>query len=194
MVTDNEIIDFINNHHSEERICHIKGVVKSALKIAKREGLSVEKVRKAALLHDIAKYLTEEELLDRAGNSSWEIDSCEKSLPCVLHAPVGADIAKKKFKVNDRHILEAIRYHSIGHPRMGKLALIIFVADMIEPNRNFPGVDILRAKAKKALYASVIAVCDHSLKYNIDKKRIVHPNTLLLRNKYIRGKLDAEIN
>ncbi len=183
MIGENEIMDLI----SYKRKKHSIGVAKVAVEMAKRESLSVKKAKIAGLLHDIAKDYSKEELIKRAAQSNWEIDKYEKLLPSLLHAPVGADIAKVKFDISDYDILEAIRYHTVGSPDMGKLSLIIFVADIIEPERNFPGVKKLRLKARENLIDAVIAVCNHTLKYNIDKERIIHPNTLLLRNKYIGG-------
>jgi len=187
MTLENEIINFINKTNSSERRKHSKGVARVAVKMASRESLSPEKARIAALLHDIAKDFSEEELIKMASESDWKIDKYEKLLPSLLHAPVGADIARRKFNISDHDILEAIRYHTVGSPDMGKLALIIFVADIIEPERKFPGVEKLRLKAQEDLIEAVVAVCNCTLRYNINKERIIHPNTLLLRNKYIGG-------
>ena len=70
---------------------------------------------------------------------------------------------------------------------MSKLEKIIFVADVIEPGRNFPGVDLIREKIEKDLDEAVILVCDFTIKYNIDRKRIIHPNTLYTRNSLLKG-------
>ncbi len=187
MVLEEKILLSIKKEISSYRLQHTEGVVKVAERMAAREGIPVEKARIAALLHDIAKDLPEKRLIKLASDSDWEIDEYEKRLPQLLHAPVGADIARRKFNISDYDILEAIRYHTVGSPDMGKLALIIFVADMIEPGRNFSGVDAIRTKARVSLIDSIIAVCNHSLKYNISKDRVIHPNTLLLRNKYLGG-------
>ena len=139
-------------------------------------------------MHDYAKPLPKKEVLKYAKRINVDIDSTEFEIPTVLHAPVGAFLVKQKYDIIDSDIFEAIRYHTIGKPDISKLALIIFVADFIEPNRDFPGVKNLRKISDKYnLSKLTAAVCDQSIKYNINLKKIIHPNTLLLRNEHIGG-------
>lgn len=173
---------------SKYRFKHTIGVAKTAVSIAKKIGIDLQKAELAGLLHDYAKCIDEKKLLEIVNRSDWEIGSIELNLPAVLHAPAGAFLVQNKYGIIDKDILEAIRFHTIGDPEMGKLALIIFVADFIEPNRNYSGVDKLRKIPKKHLDKLIVSVCNKSIEYNIGKNRIIHPNTLLLRNKYLGGK------
>jgi len=182
------IISELENKLSEKRFKHTLGVVETAVRLAKKYGIDTEKARLAALLHDCAKGLKIEELLELAKKSDWEIDEWEYKLKRVLYAPVAAYLAKIKWNIKDREILEAIRYHTLGHPDMGLLAKIIFVADFIEPNRKFKGLDKIRSKAEVDLNKTIISICDYSLTYNIGKKQLIHPNTLYLRNILLGGK------
>ncbi len=178
----------LKNRFSQKRYKHTEGVIKIASELASKNNINVKKAEIAALLHDYAKPLSEKELKNIVEKSHWEIDSIELKLPEVLHAPAGAFLVKSKYDIIDLDILEAIRFHTIGTPKMGKIALIIFAADFIEPNRNYPGVNRLRDIAiNRSLSELIVAVCDQTIKYNIAKDRIIHPNTLLLRNKYIGG-------
>jgi len=70
---------------------------------------------------------------------------------------------------------------------MSLIEKIIFIADVIEPNRDFPGVDLIREKIELNIDKAVILACDFTIKYNIERRRIIHPNTLLTRNTLLKG-------
>lgn len=186
---DNEtnIIEKIKVRFEADKFKHSLGVAEVAGDIAVKEGKSERKAWIAGLLHDYAKGISRDKLINLAQRSNWDVDNTELSLTPVLHAPAGAYLVRKEFGITDKEILEAIRYHTIGKPQMGKLAQIIFVADIIEPNRNFPGIDKIRLQLNKGLIPAVIAVCNHSIIYNIKKERLLHSNTLLLRNVLLGG-------
>ena len=167
---------------------HSIAVADTAEMIASKENFSIKKARQAALLHDYAKAMSITELRNIADLiiDEWNIDKEELLIPYVLHAPVSAYLAKTKLGISDMEVLEAIRFHTIGSPDMGKLAQIIFLADFIEPNRNFSEADTIRSQLEKGLEETIILICSYSIKYNIDLQRIVHPNTVRLRNAYLR--------
>ncbi|MFW6229972.1 MAG: bis(5'-nucleosyl)-tetraphosphatase (symmetrical) YqeK, partial [Halanaerobium sp.] len=123
----------------KERYQHTKFVLKAALKLAKELKLNLKKVESAALLHDIAKSKSILELKKILRNSRWEPDQLEMEIVPVLHAPAGAVMAEEIFGVSDLEILEAIRFHTLGHPQMGKIAQVIYAADFISEDRNFDG-------------------------------------------------------
>ncbi|MCF8000343.1 MAG: bis(5'-nucleosyl)-tetraphosphatase (symmetrical) YqeK [Halanaerobiales bacterium] len=166
---------------------HTLSVVRAAVEIAKKYEADITKVKIAGLLHDYARNFDNEKLLKIVENNNIEIDDLEKELPALLHSPVGAFLAKKDFEVKDPQIINAIRYHTIGRPNMSLIEKIIFVADVIEPNRKFPGVEQIREKTKTDIDKAVILVCDFTIKYNIERRRIIHPNTLLTRNSLLKG-------
>lgn len=187
METEEAVIDKIKNFLTPYRFEHTLRVAETAEKMALKTGSDPANARMAALLHDRAKSLSQDELISLARKSEWEIDEMEFVLCQTLHAPVSADLAKKEFDVYNREILEAIRFHTIGYPGMSRLAKIIYAADTIEPGRDFPGVELLRRKMSGPLDNLILAVCNHSIKYNINRGRLIHPNTLLLRNDLLGG-------
>ena len=187
-VFEERIIAILAEGFGLKRYNHIMGVVEVAEKMAKREGASSEKARIAALLHDYAKNCPEEELLEIISDGHWSVDQVELEIPELLHAPASACLAEKEFGISDQGILEAIRFHTIGNPEMGKLAKIIYVADYIEPFRDFPGLESVREMSLRGLELAIIAICNNTIKYNIARGRIIHPNTLELRNSYLRRK------
>ncbi|MEJ6951100.1 bis(5'-nucleosyl)-tetraphosphatase (symmetrical) YqeK [Natronospora cellulosivora (SeqCode)] len=183
-----DLILDLKNKLSEKRFVHSLAVADTAEIIANIENCSVMKARQAGLLHDYAKLLSFNELkrISDLILDDWKIDNDELSIPHLLHAPVSAYLVERNLGINDREVLEAIRYHTIGSPDMGKLAQIIYVADYIEPNRNFKEADIIRKELENGLDSAIILICNYSIQYNIKKERIIHPNTLRLRNAYLR--------
>ncbi len=192
MLTENKIIHDLKERLNKERFKHTLAVADTAEEIAKKVDVSVDRARKAGLLHDYAKNLSKEEImtlayLARKEEPGLKIDDMEINLSPVLHAPVGAYLVKRDYGLAEEDILEAIRYHTIGSPDMGKLAQIIFVADFIEPNRDFPCIDKVRESLKTDLHDIIILICNHTIKYNIEQGRLIHPNTLFMRNRYLGG-------
>ena len=181
-----EIIKYLKHNLPDDRFKHIMGVVRVSKQIARREGYDRARVELAGLLHDLAKGMAEQELKELVGQSGWVVDQVEMEVPGLLHAPVGAYLALTKFNIKDPEILEAIRYHTIGNPAMGLLARIIYIADYIEPNRSFPDIETIRRISEKGIVPAIIAISGNIIKYNLERGRIVHPNTLLLRNSCLR--------
>ncbi|MTI58477.1 MAG: HD domain-containing protein [Firmicutes bacterium] len=185
-VNREETIEVIKECLPADRFKHSLAVAVTAEKLARKEGLAVDKAYLAGLLHDYAKGYSEEELKRLARISSWYIDEEEMSIYQLLHAPVAAYLVEKELGIDDSQILEAIRYHTIGSPDMGKLAVIIYIADFIEPSRDFSGIDKIRKEVDQGLDYGILAITNHILRYHLDNNRLIHPNTLALRNAYLR--------
>ena len=126
-----------------KRIPHVLGTEQEAVRLAERYGADVEKARVAALLHDCTKKLSMEEQLTLCTKYGIQLDELEQKALKLLHSKTGAAIARDVFGVDDE-IYSAIWYHTTGHADMTKLEKIIYLADYIEPSRDFPGVDELR--------------------------------------------------
>ena len=126
-----------------KRIPHVLGTEQEAVRLAERYGADVEKARVAALLHDCTKKLSMEEQLALCTKYDIQLDDLEQKALKLLHSKTGAAIARDVFGVDD-DIYSAIWYHTTGHANMTKLEKIIYLADYIEPSRDFPGVDELR--------------------------------------------------
>ena len=125
------------------RIPHVLGTEQEAIRLAERYGADVEKARVAALLHDCTKKLDMPAQLALCGQYGIALDELEQKALKLLHSKTGAAIARDVFGVDDE-IYSAIWYHTTGHANMTKLEKIIYLADYIEPSRDFPGVDTLR--------------------------------------------------
>ncbi|MFN2341055.1 MAG: bis(5'-nucleosyl)-tetraphosphatase (symmetrical) YqeK [Halanaerobium sp.] len=169
-----------------ERYQHTKSVLKAALKIAKKLNLNLKKVETAALLHDIAKNKNDIELKEIIQNSNWELDQLEFSITPVLHAPAGAVLAEELFGINDSKILEAIRYHTLGHPKMGKIARVIYAADFISEDRDFIGLDEIRIEIERDFEYGLYLISTHIIKYQLERDNFIHPYSNDFRNKLIK--------
>lgn len=167
------------------RFDHSVGVSQTAVKLAGLYGGDVSKARVAGLLHDCARDLSSHILLKMAESFGIVVSDVEAECPMLLHAPVGACLAKADFGITDEEILAAIRCHTTGCRDMSLLAKIIFLADYIEPQRDFPGVDILRELAWRDLDKAVLAGYDQTLLYIIRQGGLIHGASVEGRNALI---------
>ncbi|WP_295586229.1 nicotinate (nicotinamide) nucleotide adenylyltransferase [uncultured Oscillibacter sp.] len=133
-----------------KRIPHVLGTEQEAIRLAERYGADVHKARVAALLHDSTKKLNMDQQLELCRKYHIQLDELEQVSLKLLHAKTGAALARDVFGVDDE-IYSAIWWHTTGHAHMTLLEKIIYLADYIEPSRNFPGVDKLRQVCYKDL-------------------------------------------
>ena len=139
---------------SPKRIPHVQGCEWEAVRLAKRWGESEEDAAEAGILHDITKKLVLSEQLILSEKYGIINDTYETTNVKLLHAKTGAALARDLFNISDR-VYSAIRWHTTGKPDMTLLEKIIYMADYIEPNRDFPGVDKLRKLAYEDLDAAM---------------------------------------
>ena len=159
----------------EERYRHTLGVAETAEKMARVFGEDAEKARLAGLLHDCAKCMSLEEMIRVSGD---EVDPLLRSSKALMHAAAGVCVAKDEYHVNDQDVLEAIRWHTTGKANMTDLEKIIYLADMIEPNRHcFPGLDVLRRLSYSDLDKAMQLGLTMSLQHVNAQGKPVHPDT-----------------
>ncbi len=181
----NIILDDLQHQVPNKLLKHIIGVRDMAAIMSEKFGVNINKAIVAALLHDYAKLMIDDELLQYANHHNMCIDEvCEKS-PFLLHGPVAADIAQEKYNITDEDILNAICYHTYGRENMSDLEKIIYVADAIEMGRDYPDVDKIREIALKDLNKGLTLVVTRTLHYIIERGRLIHPNTVVLWNSCI---------
>ena len=132
---------------SGPRFEHILGVRGTAVKLARRYGQSMQKAGVAAMLHDCAKNMELSRLQAIARKARLPVDGQAMNSNALLHGLVGAHIARMRYHISDVHILNAIAYHTTGRPGMNLLELCVFVADAMEPGRDYPGVELIRRQA-----------------------------------------------
>lgn len=128
-----EILKWLKENLNEKRYIHTLGTADCAKELAQKFGLNSEKAYLAGLLHDCAKCFSNEKLLDII-HQHLDVEECEMLNYKTLHAPVSAYIAENEFKITDKEILSAIRWHTLGRLDMTDFEKIVFIADKIEPN------------------------------------------------------------
>lgn len=128
-----QIKKWLKENLNEERYIHTLGTADCAKELAAKYNLDSEKAYLAGLLHDCAKCFSNDKLLDII-HKNLNVEECEMLNYKTLHAPVSAYIAEKEFNVQDKEILSAIRWHTLGKLDMSDFEKIIFLADKIEPN------------------------------------------------------------
>ena len=128
---------FARERLSAKRYGHTLRVADTAEDLARVHGLDRGRARLAALLHDAAREMPSEEFLGLADSWNLPVGQPERESPKLLHGPVAAELARRELGVDDGDVLEAIRVHTVGQPGMDPLALVLFVADKIEPARQY---------------------------------------------------------
>jgi len=178
-----EIVKDVKTHMSERRYAHSLGVMKRIEELAKIYGVDVEKAKKVGIAHDIAKEMTKQESLKYADENNIELDEIEKEIPYLLHGKIGADMAKKLYNF-DEQMQKAIIYHTTGNPEMDMLAKILYAADKTEENRNFAQYDVEyeRNLANTNINEALIFMLGETIKFGVDTKKLIHPNSLNTRN------------
>ena len=172
----------LTSNLSSKRLSHSIGVSNTAVELAVQYGAEPDKARIAGLLHDCARELSSNTLLQLAEGFGILVNDIELVSPFLLHAPVGACLVRMEFGVTDEEILQAIQYHTTGRPDMSLLDKVIFLADYIEPNRSFPGVQHLRKLAFRNLDKAVLAGYDLTLQHIIDQGGLIHIASIQGRN------------
>ncbi|NLA58362.1 MAG: HD domain-containing protein [Firmicutes bacterium] len=167
---------------SEERYLHSLGVADTAVRLARRWGADIEKARIAGLVHDCGKSPSRNILLKRVLEFGIVMDEIEEVEPQLLHGHVSAELALREFGIDDQEVLASIRYHTTGRVSMSLLEKIIYLADYIEPGRDFPGVDELRELAGQDLDMAVLRAMDLTLIHVIQRGLLIHPRTVAARN------------
>lgn len=168
----------LRQHLKESRYQHSIGVEEVSHDLAVIYGCDVNKACIAGILHDSAKNLTGEELMEECKKYHLSVNEVEAGSEALLHAKVGAVYAKKVYGVEDEEILNAIIFHTTGRPGMTLLEKIIFTADYIEPSRRFlPSMDKIRWAAYEELDRAVAMILKSTLDYLESKGSIIDPLT-----------------
>jgi predicted HD superfamily hydrolase involved in NAD metabolism len=176
----------------EKRFQHTLRVAETAVKLAETYGSDPEKAEIAALLHDLAKYFDLEKMKESVATHSEIPNDFLHFHPELWHAPVGAVYAREVLNVLDQDILNAITYHTTGREGMSLLEKIIFLADYIEPGRNFPGVEDVRGLAKTDLDKAIAKALKNTIEFLLSRSAPIYPNTIHAYNAFI-SKLGGQV-
>lgn len=167
------------------RYQHTLGVMYTAAALAMCHGIDLEQAQVAGLLHDCAKCIPNDKKLKLCREHSIPVSETEQKTPHLLHAPLGAYLAKEKYHVEEEAILNAITWHTTGRPEMSVLEKIIFTADYIEPLRaKAPNLTEIRAAAFSDLDYSVYLILRDTLAYLEQEETCLDNKTVVAYNYY----------
>ena len=159
-----------------QRYRHTLGVAETAREMARRFGADEEKAELAGLLHDCAKCMTLEQMLKAAKGE--EADAVMRESRALMHAVAGMCVARDIYGVTDPAVLSAIRWHTTGRAGMSRLEKIIYLADIIEPNRKpFPEIERLRTLAMTDLDEAMHYALRTSLEHIRKQGKTLHEDT-----------------
>ena len=161
----------------QKRVRHIRGTEEEAVRLAKRWGADETHARRAGILHDCTKYLELEEQLALCERYGVELDELEHRAVKLLHSKTGACIARHVFGEPDE-VFHAIFWHTTAKENMTTLEKILYVADYMEPNRDFDGVERLRQLAYSDLDAALLLGVETTIQEMKDRRLPVHQSTL----------------
>ena len=178
-----EIENDVKSVLSEYRFTHSLGVAKKAIELAKIYGVQEEIAKKVGIAHDIAKEMTDEEMIEYAKANNIRIDEIETVKPSLLHGKIGADIAAKKFGFT-QDMINAIKWHTTGRENMSMLEKIIYVADKTEENRKGTRFNLEKSRelSTQNIDETLIFLMDEFITYNVKNEWLIHPETINARN------------
>ncbi len=159
---ERKLTDFVRGRLSPWRFHHSLRVAATARRLAARHGADPERAWLAGLLHDCARELPAADLV-RAADRRGLLDQAGAPLPELLHALVGAAVAREELGIEDEEVLSAIARHTTGEAGMGAVELAVFVADYVEPGRSFPGVEEVRRVAEESLSRAALLALEQTV-------------------------------
>ena len=189
MVKYEELYEIAKEKLSEKRFNHTLGVVERAIQYAEIYNENIEKVKIAAILHDIAKEIPKEESYNMLEKCGVKLDDIEKRNFNLIHSILGAEIAKNEYGLDD-DIVNAIKYHTTGRENMSMLEKIIYLADATEPNRNYMSNEneLSLNELVELIKTNIDEGLEYTLKWNLQsvlrRNLLVHLNTVKAYNFY----------
>ncbi|HEY2555333.1 MAG TPA: bis(5'-nucleosyl)-tetraphosphatase (symmetrical) YqeK [Candidatus Cybelea sp.] len=180
----------------QQRFAHSVRVARCAELLAQRHGADTGKARLAGLLHDLARLYSPGRLLAESQERGLAIGDAERANPMLLHARLGAEIARERFGVDDAEVLSAIEKHTTGAAQMSLLDCIVYLADSLEPGRSFERRHALWQLARNDLASAMRAVLLSAIEHNVRKGQATMPATLAAAESFgleIAGDVPAEV-
>jgi predicted HD superfamily hydrolase involved in NAD metabolism len=168
----------------QHRYAHVVRVARMGELLARAHGADTFRARLAGMLHDLARLYSTERLLRECAERGMPIDAFERSHPIVLHARLGAELVRERFGVDDESVLSAIRKHTLADAVMSPLDEIVFLADGLEPGRDFADRAELAALAFRDLGDAMRAVLASSIAYLRRSGLAISPQTLAAADRY----------
>ena len=179
-----ELLEKVRSQMSEKRFNHVLGVEQAARELAERFQVDVDKAGLAGLLHDYAKEVPDRDFLQLIDEKGLDPE-LKKWGNNVWHGLLGIYLIEEDLGLTNAEILRAIEIHTVGSSDMSDLDKVVYVADYIEHNRTFPGVDEARAIAEQDLNRAVAYETAHTVAHLAARGVPIYPQTLETYNAYV---------
>jgi len=177
----------------ESRYIHSLNVADSAKKLAKKYGCDEEKAYTAGLLHDVMKNASDFEMLKAIDKAGMSLTVCEKANKKLWHAIAGTAFMITDLNVSDEDIINAVRYHTTARKNMSTLEKVIYVADFISADRDYPGVDEVRDAAEESLEKAMMIGLEFCIHEIVERKQLLHPDSVDAYNEIIISDMEVLI-
>lgn len=184
-----ELENILSDRLKKNRYRHTLGVAHTSACMAMKYGCDIDSAYLAGLLHDVAKNLSEEDMLKAAKKYELKISSFEAKHPFILHGPVGACVARDDFDIENEDILNAICNHTTGRPDMSLLEKIVFIADYIEVGRDqAENLEFIRKLAFEDIDACLVKILQDTLAYLENSGSDIDEKTSVTAEYYMNNK------
>lgn len=177
-----KILEKLSSELGQPRYTHSLNVAEVAVRMAAHYGVDREKAYYAGLLHDCGKSYKGDAARDFIKKIGYEADEIELTQTRLLHGAIGEYLALHAYGFSDPELLAAIRWHTTGRAGMSILEKIIYIADYIEPDREFEGVSEMREEAFRNLDRCVVLCSDSTIRHILAKGYLLHGKTIETRN------------
>lgn len=167
---------------SEYRYRHSVNVAAEAVVLAEKYGVDLQKAAEAGILHDCMKDQPPAEQLSIIEKAGIQLSEVEQSAKKLYHAFSGMAYMQEVLHIHDQDILNAVYYHTVGHAGMSPLERVIFIADFTSADRNYPGVERMREKARKNLRLAMIEGLSFTIQELAEQEVPIHPDTVAAFN------------
>ena len=186
MVTERnaEFFDIIKNRLTAKRLYHSICVAEKAKHLAEKYGSDTEKAYTTGLVHDIMKNESVEKMLEMIENDGQLLTDSEKAITVTLHSIAGEIYLRKELGVNDEEVLSAVRWHTTGKEDMSLFEKIIYVADLVSDDREYPDVNEVRQLAEENLDKTLLRGLSFTIEDNAKKYKLIHTDTVKAYNYY----------
>ena len=177
-----EFLEEIKKRLNPDRLYHSLNVADEAKKLAKHYGADEQKAFTAGLLHDILKNTPDSELLQYFERNGIMLTETERASRKTWHAMAGADFLRRELHVTDEDILSAVRWHTTGRAGMTLLDKVLFIADFISADRDYPGVERMREKAYVSLEDAMLEGLQFTINELVENAWPVHEDSIRAYN------------
>lgn len=179
-----EFLDLLIKRLPPKRLYHSACVADTAKHLAEKYGADAEKAYTAGLVHDIVRYDPPEELIRLIEDDGQTLTEAEKRITVTLHAVAGEVYLRTVLGVTDGEILSAVRYHTTGRENMTLLEKVIYAADLVSEDRQYPDVEEVRALAERDLDRALLRGLSFTIEENARRHRPIHIDTVKAFNYY----------